>query len=141
MTTDAFYRLPEVEQAAQIGEWEREQGVCPTHGGAREDCADPERPWFPQRTVCYAAMERAAAEWKYAELHKVEPYHDGSFRRWSRERTDSHPYGAHDGVTIWVADVDLAPHDHFLGGRHACPECSPEQSPDEQPDDAGEEVG
>lgn len=70
-------------------------------------------------------MERAAAEWRYSKLHEDAPYHDGTFSSWSKDRSTSHPYSAHDGVTLWVAETDLAPHDHFLGGAKDCLECSP----------------
>lgn len=116
-----------MEQDAQIAEWEREQGICHTHGGPRDECDDPERVWFPQRRICHATMERAAAEWRYSKMHDAAPYHDGTFptdpKAWASERSASHPYSAHDGVTIWVAETDLSPHDHFLGGAKDCDEC------------------
>lgn len=75
-------------------------------------------------------MEQAAADWRYDQLHKERPFHDGTFpddpRAWMKERSKSHPYHYRDGVTLWVAEVDLAPHDHFLGDVKACPECNPE---------------
>ena len=68
-------------------------------------------------------MERSAAQAKYAEMHEALPFHDGTFKSWSKERTASHPYHHSDGVTIWVAESDLTPHDHFLGGAKDCPDC------------------
>lgn len=59
-------------------------------------------------------MEQAGARARYERLHKEAPYHDGSFSSWAKERTNSHPYGMFDGVTIWVADRDLTPDDKFL---------------------------
>ena len=93
------------------------------HGGPRDECADVEREWFPQRTVCHAAMERAAADWRYDTLHEKRPFHDGTFESWAEKRSLSHPYHARDGVTLWVAESDLAPHDHFLGDAKDCDEC------------------
>lgn len=78
-------------------------------------------------------MESQAANALYAELHKAKPYHDGTFENWSADRTAAHPYKYDEGVTIWIAETDLAPHDHFLGGAHACEECQ-DADPDE-PDD------
>lgn len=69
-------------------------------------------------------MERAAAQWKYADMHEKRGYHDGTFERWSDKRSNEFPYAANDGVTIWVSDTDLTPHDHFLGGKADCPDCS-----------------
>jgi hypothetical protein len=69
-------------------------------------------------------MEQAAAEWRYAELHKDLPFHDGTFTSWAKERSLSHPYHLSDGVSVWVAESDLTPHDHFLGGAKDCAECS-----------------
>lgn len=69
-------------------------------------------------------MERAAAEWRYDKRHKARPYHDGTFpddlELWSDKRSETHPYHARDGVTFWVANSDVAPHDHFLGGTADC---------------------
>lgn len=69
-------------------------------------------------------MEQAAAEWRYAELHKDLPFHDGTFTSWAKERSLSHPYHLSDGVSVWVAESDLTPHDHFLGGAKDCAECA-----------------
>lgn len=73
-------------------------------------------------------MERAAAEWRYDSLHEDAPYHDGTFPtnpdRWSVKRTADFPYHYRDGVTLWVAEADLSPHDHFLGGAGECEVCS-----------------
>lgn len=68
-------------------------------------------------------MERAAAQAKYAELHEALPFHDGTFAKWAKERSASHPYRYDEGVTVWVAEHDLTPHDHFLGGAADCPDC------------------
>lgn len=61
-------------------------------------------------------MERAAANAKYARLHEALPYHDGTQKRWAKERSDSHPYRFDEGVTIWVHDEGLSPDDDFLSG-------------------------
>lgn len=69
-------------------------------------------------------MELAAAQWRYSQMHEDRPYHDGTFTKWAKERSAKYPYHADDGVTIWVAETDLNPHDHFLGGAKDCPDCS-----------------
>ena len=121
LTTEAFYALSEDEQNLQIEAWQQEQREaaerCDSHGGSRNDCADPDRDWFPQRTVCRAEMQRAAADRKYDALHKAAPYHDGSFGSWSKEPDAAHPFHFRDGVTIWVAPVDVDPDNGFLEGR------------------------
>lgn len=91
---------------------ERER--CPKCGGPASECADPERDWFPQRTVCYAEMVRDAVERKYERLHEHAPYHDGTFESWAKEPSVEHPYHFKAGVTIWVADHDVNPDDDFL---------------------------
>jgi hypothetical protein len=70
-------------------------------------------------------MEQAAADARYDGLHKELPYHDGTFKRWAKERSPQFPYHFRDGVRIWVSDEDLSPHDHFLGGAKDCPVCNP----------------
>jgi hypothetical protein len=114
LSTLEFYQLPEAEQELQIGAHELEQGLCHQHGGPYDECADPKREWYPQRTVCHAAMEAAAANWRYDDLHEKAPYHDGAFTSWAKTRSLSHPYHARDGVSVWVAQADLNPTDAFL---------------------------
>lgn len=59
-------------------------------------------------------MDEAAANWRYEQLHKDEPFHDGTFKSWARDRSTSHPYHYRDGVRVWVAPLDLSPDDDFL---------------------------
>jgi hypothetical protein len=69
-------------------------------------------------------MERDAASRRYESLHEERPFHDGSFKRWSKDLSPSTPYHFRDGVTIWVAATDVNPEDNFLnnatptGGEH-----------------------
>ena len=77
-------------------------------------CRDPQVTWYPQRTVDYAAMNAAWANWKYDEAHKELKYHDGTFRRWSNTRSEAYPFGYKDGVTVTVSTEDLTPDDDFL---------------------------
>jgi hypothetical protein len=115
LTTEAFYALPLDEQNIQIAKWHRDQYKCPECGRTGGECADPDRDWFPQRSICYATLELISANAQYERLHKQLPYHDGTFKSWAAEPSRSHPYRFTDGVTIWVAPVDLDPEDDFLG--------------------------
>lgn len=69
--------------------------------------------------VCYATMEQAAADARYARIHDERKWHDGTFRRWAKEPSREHPYRYDFGVTIGVAATDLHPDDTFLSDE-AC---------------------
>lgn len=92
-----------------------ERETCGHCGHLIEECADPERLWYPQRVICYATRERAAAAALYAKLHEDKPYHDGDELIWSEKRSRLTPYHYDDGVTIIVTDWDMNPDDEFLG--------------------------
>ena len=96
---------------------------CPDCGLPLEVCSDPKRKFYPFRRICYATMEREAAEAAYDALHNGEKagWHDGSFTSWVDERSKSHPYPARAGVSTGVAETDLAPWDHFTTKRDASP--------------------
>jgi hypothetical protein len=64
-------------------------------------------------------MEREAAKWRYTELHKAKPFHDGTFTTWSADRTLTTPYHFGDGVSIDVAAKDWKPDDDFLNSAAA----------------------
>jgi hypothetical protein len=78
------------------------------------ECSDPQRIWYPQRSICFVSMENAAANARYDDKHRDKPYHDGQFKSWAKDRSPHHPYHARDGVTVWVHDEDLNPDDAFL---------------------------
>jgi hypothetical protein len=59
-------------------------------------------------------MERLAAQRRWVRLHDDKPYHDGSFDRWAEKPSAEFPYHRDDGVTIWVANLDVRPDDDFL---------------------------
>lgn len=82
---------------------------------------DHKRTLYPFRVVCYGAMEREAAKAAYEQLHKDEPYHDGTFTDWAKDRGPGHPYHYSDGVTFGVAESDPAPHDAFATRVDASP--------------------
>lgn len=98
-----------------MADWARSKNEH-TCGHPREVCSDPKRDWYPQRYVCHVAMETAAANRRYDALHEKQPFHDGTFSRWSEKATAATPYHFHDGVTVYVAETDLNPNDDFLGG-------------------------
>lgn len=75
--------------------------------------------WYPQRTICYAEMESQAANRKYDELHEAAPFHDGTFTEWAEKPSAATPYHFRDGVSVWVAPVDLSPGDKFLSDPRA----------------------
>jgi hypothetical protein len=79
-----------------------------------DECSDPRTSWYPQRRICYATMALQSAEAKYDELHKDLPFHDGTFSNWSVDRSRQAPFHYRDGVSLWVADIDLTPDDDFL---------------------------
>lgn len=58
-------------------------------------------------------MERAAVEAMYDETHKDLAYHDGSFMRWAKERTDAFPYHYRDGVTLSISREEDTSEDIF----------------------------
>lgn len=95
-----------------------------------DECSDEDIVWYPQRLVCRKTMDLMAAERKWAALHDAMPYHDGSFKSWVKERSDSHPFHYTDGVRLWVSDVDYTPDDDFLSGRGVV---------DREQDDSGEQ--
>lgn len=60
-------------------------------------------------------MQLEAVRGLYAELHKEQPFHDGTFTFWAEKRTKAHPFHFNDGVTIWLSPVELDSADEFLG--------------------------
>lgn len=91
-----------------------EQDTCSRCGNLREECADPEQPWYPQLTLDHAEAAVAVANWMYDEKHKGAQYHDGTFTSWVQERSSTHPFHARDGVHIWVSKYDLTPESDFI---------------------------
>ena len=60
-------------------------------------------------------MQLRAVEQLYLQLHDEAPFHDGSFKRWSKKRSFDFPYRADEGVAFWLAETDVNPDDDFLG--------------------------
>lgn len=121
LTLAQFDRLSPDERDYWLELDRQERGRCKDCGRPASECADPERKFYPFRVICYPTMEREAARAAYEALHEDEPFHDGTFTSWSKERTQSHPYHANEGVKFGVADVDFAPEDKFATDRYARP--------------------
>ena len=64
-------------------------------------------------------MEEAAANRAYDELHKAQPFHDGTFKNWADKWSRETPFHYRDGVLISVSQRDTG--DDFLGGEDASP--------------------
>lgn len=109
-----------------MARYERKRDECPQCHRPRSECSDPERDWYSVRTICFATMEREAAQAMYADLHADAPFHDGTFRNWSAKRNRITPYHFGEGVSIWVAPVDVNPEDDFLSASF------PQQPADQQ---------
>jgi len=119
LTLREFDRLDPSERDYWVADWQVAQQECGHCGQPRSECSDPEKLWYPQRTICYPTRERAAANALYAQLHEDAQYHDGNHKHWSATRTRATPYRYDEGVSIWVAPEDLAPDDDFLGSPSA----------------------
>ena len=141
MTLAEFDRLPEAERDMWVADWQIDRLECRDCGRPVAECSDPKRKFYPYRRVCYATMERDAAQAAYSDLHGEDAgWHDGTFTRWAAERSAAFPYSASSGVSIHVADADVAPWDDFTTNRDASPiepKSLPEQAPREQ-DNAGD---
>jgi hypothetical protein len=88
----------------------------------REVCGDPERLFYPQRAICWATANQAAAARRYEQMHHDMPFHDGNFANWSKNASLDAPYRYDDGVTIWVSPDDITPDDHFLSATPEWPD-------------------
>ena len=95
------------------------------------ECSDVSRTHYPFRRVCYVTMSREAANALYAKLHEKEPFHNGSFTSWSKDRTLEHPYHFNEGVSIGVMDFDVTPWDTFTTEANASPEPPSDEDEDQ----------
>ena len=94
--------------------WEADRLICPNCGNLREECADPDRLWYPQRHICYASKVRDMADRAYGEKHKDKPFHNGREKGWAKSHSVKTPFHFRDGVRVWVSLHDLTPDDSFL---------------------------
>ena len=139
-----FDRLPEAERDLWLAKWQASRLECPDCGRPMAECSDPERDWYPYRRICYATMERAAAEAAVSALRGENAnYHDGTFTDWVKARSSSHPYPAGAGEFINVSDRDLAPWDNFTRDLEASPvqQAEPDEAGDKRDGDHGPGVG
>lgn len=95
MTPGQFRALSEDEQAEILA---FEQELCPACGNLRSVCSDPERAFYPQRSMCYASAVKEVV------LRRLRKRHDGE------PGTELHPL---DGMGVWVSPDDLTPEDDF----------------------------
>lgn len=75
--------------------------ICPKCGNERSVCSDPTRPWYPQRSICYASAVSEQANWLF---HEKNP----------SKRTPDKPGLVTDGTHVWAATEDLTPEDDFI---------------------------
>lgn len=74
--------------------------ICPKCGNLRSVCSDPNVPWYPQRSTCYAtAVEEAT---RRAWHDKLDGKH---YDRTPQPR---------DGTHVWASRQDLTPDDDFI---------------------------
>lgn len=72
-------------------------------------------------------MQLKAAMALYSQLHDEAPYHDGSFTRWAKKRSNDYPFHALEGVSFYLAATDVNPDDDFLSDGLV-----PQQSPGDE---------
>jgi hypothetical protein len=115
-------RLPPRERDLRLSKHRRDKMRCPDCGNPVEVCSDPVRLWYSYRRICFASMEREAAEAALSAIRgETAKFHDGSFMKWSSKRSEGFPYPAGAGETIGVAEQNLAPHDRFTTELAATP--------------------
>lgn len=117
-----FDRLPRAEAELWAARHERSEAACSDCGRPLAECSDSTLTHYPFRRVCYVSMNLEAAGAAYDELHKKNPWHDGTFKSWREERSDSHPFHYTHGVKFGIADRDVAPWDTFTTDTYASPE-------------------
>lgn len=125
LSLSEFYAHPDAED--WIADDELERDTCQFHGGPRSECGDDERDWFPQLSICQPSMQLEAAKRRFERLHQDRPYHDGTMTLWAKDSSDAFPFHYADGVSVWMAPVDLG-----LGGDFLEQGSVAEQSPGEQ---------
>jgi hypothetical protein len=101
-------------------------------------CSDPQARFYPQREVCFATMEREAANAAYERLHEARKWHDGTFTRWAEHPSALFPYRFDFGVTVGVAETDLRPGDLFTT-QESAPFPVPPQGESDAEDDGGDD--
>lgn len=74
--------------------------LCSACGNLRTVCSDPDRVWYPQRTMCYATANREVTQRRVLKRNED-----------VKQTADAlHPM---DGMGVWVSEDDLTPDDDF----------------------------
>ncbi len=68
-------------------------------------CKHPETVWHRWVATCHRTVALEVAKRLFAEEHKEEPWHDGTFTTWAKEFSVETPSHFSDGMTIWVAQT------------------------------------
>ena len=97
LTPPAFRALSDDDQAEMIA---YVVDICPSCGNLKSVCSDPDRPFYPQRSMCYATAVRELTSRRLRAKHKGEP-----------GTQDLHPL---DGMGLWASPEDHTPDDDFV---------------------------
>lgn len=74
--------------------------VCSRCGNLRSECSNPNTPYHPQESVCWAS---AAQEWG---IRRLQDQHKG-FDYEARDSRGELVMSPLEGVTVWVSDIDF----------------------------------
>lgn len=74
--------------------------ICPQCGNLKSVCSDPDRPVYPQRTMCYVSAVKELTVRRVQKKYTQEPGIDGL-----------HPT---DGMSVWASPEDYSPDDEFV---------------------------
>lgn len=80
--------------------------VCRDCGNLRSVCSDPDIPWYPQQTTCYASAARERVMRAISDRHKQPKGMDEHYT---------------DGKSVWMSAHDLTPADDFGGALSVTP--------------------
>jgi hypothetical protein len=97
LTPPQWRDLPEDDRELMLAE---SALVCQQCGSLKSVCGTPGRDLYPQREECYVTAARDLTMRRVAKKYKKEP-----------NTAELHPL---DGVSVWMADYDLAPEDTFF---------------------------
>lgn len=86
----------DLSRDAAYADWLVELEKCPMCGGPRDECSDPDRPWYPDDYRCHKAAALAVADRTWDRAHeKVKP--------------DAYGFLPTDGARVLVAREDPTP--------------------------------
>jgi hypothetical protein len=101
---EVFRALPDAEQD-EMTAYTTE--VCPNCGNLRSVCSNPETPWYPQQSTCYAS---AARDRVWRAIHDKHKQPKGMAEHFA------------DGKVVWMSQHDLTPDDTFDGALSLSPQ-------------------